>query len=208
MSKYTIELGKIVKTIDIFKYEYEFYDNDLKKKFEEQFIDNFYFHEIGYETVEKFMFHLGMKLNNLAPRYKQLYNIELKAKDINFLYNKDLKETFIREIDNSTLNNTDSITSDNADIKNKESNVENGNSYVDLTRKNLTSETLTESTNDTTTKVNHNLETNVTEKTELLSQGNIGVTTSGDLLNAWRESIIDLNMMLLEELETLFMRIY
>ena len=46
------------------------------------------------------------------------------------------------------------------------------------------------------------------EKTDLQSQGNIGITSSAELLQKWREVLINIDEIIIEECRDLFMRIY
>ena len=144
------------------------------------------------------------------PDYKQLYETELAAKDINFLLNKDLKETFIREVDNTnnmTGDSLDKITgSDNTDFK--ESNIANGNaslSYNSLTSINQNNNDFNNNKSSNSNVVNKG---NEREETTLLSQGNIGITSSAELLQKWRDVIINIDQLIINECRELFMTIY
>lgn len=46
------------------------------------------------------------------------------------------------------------------------------------------------------------------EKTELISQGNIGVTSSAQLLKEWREVLINMDQIIIDSCNDLFMKIY
>ena len=46
------------------------------------------------------------------------------------------------------------------------------------------------------------------EKTELISQGNIGITSSAQLLKEWREVLINMDKIIIESCNDLFMKIY
>ena len=46
------------------------------------------------------------------------------------------------------------------------------------------------------------------ETTTLISQGNIGVTSSAELLKQWREVLINIDNMIIEDCKDLFMLIY
>ena len=46
------------------------------------------------------------------------------------------------------------------------------------------------------------------EKTELLSQGNIGITSSAQLLKEWRDVLINMDKIIIESCNDLFMKIY
>ena len=103
MARYTIDVYTLLKdnNFKVFNFDYDFYTDDpnIKQAFETKFIDRYMFNEIGFETVSRFKHYLKERLNSIAPYYKQLYETELKSKDIQFLLNKDLKETFIRELE-------------------------------------------------------------------------------------------------------------
>ena len=46
------------------------------------------------------------------------------------------------------------------------------------------------------------------EKTELLSQGNIGITSSAQLLKEWRDVLINMDKIIIESCNDLFMKVY
>lgn len=46
------------------------------------------------------------------------------------------------------------------------------------------------------------------EKTDLLSQGNIGITSSAQLLKEWRDVLINMDKIIIESCNVLFMKIY
>ena len=69
--------------------------------------------------------------------------------------------------------------------------------------------TATSSGNMTSTGSSSQNDTGKTlEKTELLSQGNIGITSSADLIKGWREILINMDEIIISECEKLFMRLY
>ena len=209
MAKYTIELNTLLKDdkFNVFDFDYDFYDEVLKPIFEVKFKDYYRFHEIGFETVERFQHNLKAKLNLIMPYYKQLYETELASKDINFLLNKDLKETFIRDIEGNDTSNNVSSTVAKSDSISKESYLDNGNADLSLTD-GLTGISSNGSTGDTQSKSDSTASNKSTEKTELISQGNIGITSSAELLQKWRDTIINIDKMIIEECRDLFMQIY
>ena len=218
----------------MFNFEYPFYtdDEDVKAKFEEKFILYYWNCEIGFETFARFQKALQARLSIKMPYYRQLYETELAAKDINFLLNKDLRETFTREIDteNETSGtNTTQQTSTNESSLNqegtstnthKESSIRDGVSTSSLVDGYLTGVSSDNGSNSTTGTSNSsdNLTSEGTlsqsvngktvEKTDLLSQGNIGVTSSAELLQKWREVLINIDEIIIEDCRDLFMRIY
>ena len=209
MAKYTIELNTLLKDekFNVFDFDYDFYSEEAKPNFEQLFKDYYRFHEIGFETVERFQHNLKAKLNLIMPYYSKLYQTELASKDINFLLNKDLKETFIRDIEGNDTSNNVSSTVAKSDSISKESYLDNGNADLSLTD-GLTGVSSNGSTGDTQSTSDSTASNKSKEKTELISQGNIGITSSAELLQKWRDTIINIDKMIIEDCKDLFMQIY
>lgn len=210
MSSYTLELRHIHQTFKVFNFDYDFYtDSDIiKSKFEQKFIDEYFFHEIGQETVARFQHRLRTRLNKIMPYYKQLYETELAAKDINFLLNKDLTETFERVVTGESSSINDLTVSDQGETNNKESNIENGNASLELENGSLTNVSKTSLNNNTNSNNTSRDNTNQNEITTLKSQGNIGITSSAELLEKWRSVIINIDQMIIDACDDLFMQVY
>ena len=210
MSSYTLELRHIHQTYKVFNFDYDFYtDSDIiKSKFEQKFIDEYYFHEIGQETVARFQHRLRTRLNKIMPYYKQLYDTEIAAKDINFLLNKDLTETFERVVTGESSSINDLTVSDQGETNNKESNIENGNASLELENGSLTNVSKTSLSNNTNSNNTSRDNTNQNEITTLKSQGNIGITSSAELLEKWRSVIINIDQMIIDACDDLFMQVY
>lgn len=204
MAKYTIELGTIEERskCGVFDFDYDFYEPVLKKNFEEKFIDHYFFDEIGFETIQRFKKRLRSTLNKMMPYYTQLYRTQVESENINFLLNKDLIETTSRKKDNSELSKLDVNNTANSDYK--ESNLNDGNatlSYNDLTSINSEGTTSTGKTSGDTSS-------NENEEIIFKSQGNIGVTSSAELLDKWRKTIINIDEEIIEKCKKLFMEVY
>lgn len=222
MSKYSLEIRQIVKKINLFDFNYRFYEDSFKKEFEDRFIEHFYFNEIGFETVGRFKHMLMSKLNDIYPYYKQLYEIELKSKNINYLMNKDLKETVIKEVtgslkssekgssnSNGTSSNNSTSNSLDKGSDTPQGRVENLDDYLTTaTVSENTSLTNDSSTSNTSTQGETIQDNEGRETTTLISQGNIGVVSSAKLLEEYRKTIININMMIFNDLECLFMGLY
>ena len=217
MARYTIELRDIENCICyLFPKNFPFYTDseDLRQNFLQKFYDEYMFREIGFETVERFKRSLLGKLNKIMPYYTQLYHTELESKDINFMFNKDLIETFEREVSgssevnsNSTTNATGTSTANSNDIM-----YDTPNSRIDDITKYPTQgsqgENNATSSSNATSSNNQTGENTQTEKTSLISKGNIGIKSSAQLLKEWREVIINIDEMILNELEDLFMLLF
>ena len=208
MSKYTLELNQIVNDLDfnLFDFEYNLYDNDLKTEFEKKFIDHFYFYEIGLTPIARFKKALQIKLNDIFPYYSQLYQTELRCNDIDFMLNKDLKEQYTRELTgNSSVNQSSTSTSNDTSLNinndTPQNKIDDLDNFMTSASKNTDNSTMNSSGTNSA-------ENNSTETYSLVSQGNIGVTSSAELLEKWRNVLINIDQLIFEECNDLFMLIY
>lgn len=74
MSKYTIELGELVKArYQLALFDYPIFDENYREVLNAKIIDHFYFREIGQETPDRFNMMLGRKMREIMPFYNQRY---------------------------------------------------------------------------------------------------------------------------------------
>ena len=226
MSNYTIELRFLNNPpmTTLFDFDYNYYMkglvsdevyNQKKKEFENKFLEFYYFDEIGFKTPDRFKQRLknyldmGFKVWN--ERYKT--ELEVEKQKINFLLNKDLIEERITE-GNATGNSSTTSTS----TSNSNTTANNKNTVNDTpdTRFTSTENFATSITNDESTTNSSNTGNGETTNTSnqntslnerFISKGNIGVTSSAELLEKWREVIIDIDNEIIEGAEKFFMQI-
>ena len=207
MSKYTLELRYLYEdeNFNLFDFPYNLYNNDLKPWFEEKFYQHFMFYEIGFDTIGMFKQRLMSKLNDIYPYYKQLYETEIRSKGIDFMLNKDLKESYVRELtSNSNSNQESNVTSNSLSTAGQLTpsliaNSQKIDKFMDSAQKDNSSSNSTSSGESTG---------NSKEEYTLTSQGNIGITSSAELLTKWRETLLNIDLMIIEECNDLFMQIF
>lgn len=224
MANYTMTLAEMRNNplTPIFPSNYPFYTDDeqIRKTFENKFISHFLTREIGFETPFQFNQMLYAKLVVNMDYWKKLYETELKSKDINFLLNKDLVEEFTREL-SGTQNTNDTSTTQSNQSENgisssltKNSSVNDGVASAKLQDGYLTNISSGDTTSSGSSsasgsaRVTGNRDNQERETTRLVSQGNIGVTSTAELLQKWRECIINIDKLIIEECKDLFMQIY
>ena len=207
MASYTLSLYSL-ENAESFKLftEYDFYLEENKKNFEKKFFDKYFDREIYSKSPYVFRRALLGKLNLIMPYYKQLYQTELESKNINFLLNKDLKEEFIRDIENSAEGSATSTGTTTGESTNIFSDTPEG--QVSNIEKFMSNGTINKANDSTESNSISNSSGKTKEKTSFLSQGNIGVTSSAELLDKWRQVIINIDQLILNELEDLFLDIY
>ena len=212
----------------VFTFDYEFYSDNIQDKetFEKLFVSHFYFREIGFETPERFKIKLQSKLNLIMPYYRQLALTEWdKVRSIEqMMESKNLTETTehtqsihgnaeTQSNQTSSSNATQNTTSSN---ESKASNLADGVSQSSLDDGYLTSTGKAEQTDNTQTEssgtgsqtLTGNNEQQLTEKTTFTSNGDIGIQTPAYAIAEWRKIIININQMIINECEDLFMKIY
>ena len=212
----------------VFTFDYEFYSDNIQDKetFEKLFVSHFYFREIGFETPERFKFKLQAKLNLIMPYYRQLALTEWdKVRTIEqMMTSKNLTETTehtqsiqgnseTQSNQSSNSNTTQNTTSSN---ESKASNLADGVSQSSLDDGYLTASGKTEQTDNTQSEATGNAnqsilgnnEQQLTEKTTFTSNGDIGIQTPAYAITEWRKVIINLNQMIINECEDLFLKIY
>lgn len=215
-SKYTLQLYYIYKDkhYNLFDQPYNLYNNALKPYFEEKFFQHFMFHEIGFDNINIFKQHLIATLNDIYPKYKQLYETEIRCQNIDFMLNKDLKESYTRILNGESVGNSQATSTSNNNSSSNDLSIANDTpqNKIDDLDKYMTSasKSNSSSTNNSTSNANNsvNNKTNNTEEYELISQGNIGVTSSAELLEKWRAVLINIDEMIFKELENLFLFVY
>ena len=228
MAKYTIELRDIIESdnVELFDFDYEYYADNyaLQRRFENLFIQTYYFHEIGFETIERFKWNLKAKLDLNAPMYKQYWESHLKTKNIDFTVNKEYYETVTRELEtenessynSKSSGDTNSSSSNRVSGQAKSSNIENGVSSAKLGDDYITSiETdLKESTSSdkqtNTSNSENSAKDNGTQKESVTTsgKGNIGTTSSAQLIKEWRQIMLNLDRQIIEDCADLFMQMY
>ena len=231
MANFTMEVREMMNhplISGVFTFDYEFYSDNVQDKetFEKLFVSHFYFREIGFETPERFKMKLQSKLNLIMPYYRQLALTEWdKVRSIEqMMTSKNLTETTehmqsiqgnseTQSNQSSSSNATQNATSTN---ESKASNLADGVSQSSLDDGYLTASGKTEQTDNTqseaTGKANQSIlgnnEQQLTEKTTFTSSGDIGTHTPAYALTEWRKIIINLNQMIINECEDLFLKIY
>ena len=162
MAKYTVALRSIVEqteddnsfdplvgeyrqaTYDMLGLsDYPIFEPAYRTGLNDKIIDNFYFREIGQETVAQFRWYMRKTLNNIMPYYNQLYKSELLEIDPLKDYERVFSEKWHENREGSETNN-DSLKATN---DTKDSNTTSGKQSVDSTDKKT-------GTDDTSTIVN------------------------------------------------------
>lgn len=233
MSRYTIELRYLIEgNYDLGLKDYPIFDESYREQLNNKIIQHYYFREIGFETEALFKNRLNQKMNEIMPYYNQMY--ESSKLKIDPLSTIDLEEVFSRKskttgegtsstsgTGNNTNNFNSTDTTDYGKIS-KFSDIAQAQTTPNeiLNDKYLTSATVddgqdkntntgtntsqTESTTSGTSTDKRNLD----EDTTLTRKGNNGTASESELLNMYRETFLNIDMMVIDDLDELFLGIW
>lgn len=235
MSKYTTELRYICETyagydesqdytkIDdiinnsrdkIFDFNFPIFDENYRSVLETKIIRHYYTREIGAETVGLWKHFLNMKMNEIMPYYNKLYESELLK--FNPLYDYDLyrkrdTENIGRGTDTGTRKNS-STSNSNSDNWQMYSDTPQGGLHGVRNETYLTNATHTTSDNEndiqsTETRNLANTYNSTEDYLEHVYGKSAGVSYS-KMLMEYRETFLNIDMKIINDLNDLFMNIW
>lgn len=233
MSRYTIELRYLIEgNYDLGLNDYPIFDESYREQLNNKIIQHYYFREIGFETEALFKNRLNQKMNEIMPYYNQMY--ESSKLKIDPLSTIDLEEVFSRKSKTTgegtsstsgTGNNTNNFNStdttdygkiskfsDIAQAQTTPNEILNDKYLTSATvddgqDKNTNTGTNTSQTESTTSGTSTD-ERNLDEDTTLTRKGNNGTASESELLNMYRETFLNIDMMIIDDLDELFLGIW
>lgn len=207
-----------------------------REELNKKILDYYKYREIGFETVGRFLDELEISLNEIMPYYNQLFFSA--DQDYNIIYNVDYKRTIDRDLSGNTTSSSTGETTSNSNDSNTTStttnlynkNVESDTpqSQLGITNKQIDSVDYANRVTwnkDTTEQSGTNTGTATTtadstatgsgtnkeiESTLETTKGNFGVVSAQDLIKKYRELIINIEQMIINDprITELFMLIY
>ena len=208
------------------------YPIPTRKELNDKILNHYRFREIGQETFGRWLFELKTAMIEIMPRYNQLFYSA--DQDFNPIYNVDYRKTIDRLKKDNTIgsqNNTTNTTSTSNDSSTNEENTKTVNSKMpqdelsigetdidDLTYADgatwSKASGVTTGTNTTTGNSSSNGSNSVIGKEEEgiveTTKGNFGVTSAQDLIVKYRETILNIEQMIINDprIKELFMLVY
>lgn len=180
----TIELREVVKDTDIFDRcdPFPIWDECHRGELEKKIIEHYYFRQIGFETVGRFKFKLNVRLREIMPSMIKLYKTTL------FKYNPIENYSMQEGNENERKAQGESLGKYAETPQGKLENVVEGKYLTNATH----------GTDNTESK----------DKYSGWRKGNIGVTTTQQMIQAERDIIIDIDLKIIEALSDLFIGVF
>ena len=204
MAKYTITIKTLIDNKFNFKMDsYPIFDENYRNTLNNNILYHYYENEIGFETASLFRFYLNQKLNEIMPYYNELYKVQKKLIDENLLLNNvNLTET----LHGSNKTETSSTSQSLSNGKNLYQDTPQGQiSQTDIdkqtwaTNLTLNENKIEDESNATGNGTNEYLKTII---------GNNGGKFNIDVLNDIKNNLMNIDLMIINELNDLFMGIF
>lgn len=216
----------------VFNFDFPIFDENYRQVLCKKILKHYYTREIAHETVGRWKLALNAKLNEIMPYYNQLYKSELL--EFNPFYDVDLTRS--REgsgTSNRTSNNTEtnSGTSKNVSSGSGTNNTVTLNRFSDTPQNSMDTQGIADSVPLTTvTKVNED-NTATNESTDTLTRNDIktgngteninntdkyiekvkgkqGTENYSSLLKKFRETFLNIDMMIIDDCSDCFFTLW
>lgn len=216
----------------VFNFDFPIFDENYRQVLCRKILKHYYTREIAHETVGRWKLALNAKLNEIMPYYNQLYKSELL--EFNPFYDVDLTRSSEGSgTSNKTSNNTEtnSGTSKNVSSESGTNNTDTLNRFSDTPQNSMDTQGIADSVPLTTvTKVNED-NTTTNESTDTLTRndtktgngteninntdkyieivkGKQGTENYSSLLKKFRETFLNIDMMIIEDCSDCFFTLW
>lgn len=211
MSNYTVELRKIRESlIDDALSQYAIFSEEYRKPLNTKIKQHFWYNEIAHETVDVFLFQLRVKMNEIMPYYNQMYEAELIKRDpfLTMRVKSTNKSTGSAKSTSSSMEHGTSSSSTDAKSRAVQSDTPqvmlSGNGDYATGAADSTSLTGVKSESDGT---GSQTSTSSSDGSGESSQEGFSGSMAS-LIQAHRDAIINVDMMVIAQLEPLFMYVW
>jgi hypothetical protein len=214
LARYTTQIRSLVESgYPIFDFEYPLFDEKYRSVLEEKIINRYYFREIGFETAAQFKHFLKMKLNEIMPYYNEHYLALEVFKTYDPYVNKDLTttETRTNTSDSTATGSSDSTSSGSSSTSSED--IFSDTPQARLAGKDYATnlnEGSTSTSDSNTGKATSETAAKVTSTEEYVNsiKGFDGMKYASEVYMGVKETIINLDKMILDDLNDLFMNVY
>ena len=205
MAKYTITIKTLIdNNFDFQMTNYPIFDENYRETLNNNILHHYYENEIGFETAPLFRFYLNQKLNEIMPYYNELYKVQKKLIDDNLLLNN---VNLTEELKGKNTTETSSTSQSTNKGKNLFQDTPQGNiSQQDINAQNVYATNITLNDNS----INDNSSANGSGTNEYIKTiiGNNGGKFNIDILNDIKNNLMNIDLMIINDLNELFMQIF
>lgn len=202
----------------IFDFSYPIFDENYRSVLETKILKHFYIREIGAETVGLWKLWLNARMNEIMPYYNKMYESEML--EFNPLYDTDITIDHVKKNDGSSENNTSGSQTGKTNGTSSDNDwnyysdtpqggvegLENLNYLTNATHVTNDNETENEFESETSGKNENEYEDNE-QYLEHIKGKQAGISFS-KMIKEYRDILINIDLMIIRELNDLFMNIW
>ena len=214
MSAFTQRLHDVLKTYEIDRIglgDYPIFDESYRSQLNSKIIRHYRYYEIGSETVELFAHNMAAKMWDIMPYYNKLYLSEKLNYDPLNNYEYSFTQDSVNTNTGTNTSNTTGSNSSNSDSKARSVTSETPQNLLSAKGDYATSAADTGSVSETTSEATENssAESVMNEESHISREysGVIAVSKTS-LLVEYRAALLNIDLMIISELEPLFMQVW
>ena len=220
MAHYTITIKSLIdNNFDFQLDEYPIFDENYRNTLNQNILYHYYENEIGIETAPLFRFYLKQKLNEIMPYYNELYKVQKKLINENLLLNN---VNITENLQGTNTNNTSTSASSQSNSSNSGTS-NNKNLFLDTPQGDEYKGTINDTNYATNVTFDNNTSSNTIQDTSSNSGtanvsgtnayiksiiGNNGAKFNIDVLNDIKNKLMNIDLLIINELNDLFMQIF
>lgn len=220
MAHYTITIKSLIdNNFDFQLDEYPIFDENYRNTLNQNILYHYYENEIGFETAPLFRFYLKQKLNEIMPYYNELYRLQKNLIDNNLLLNN---VNITENLQGTNTNNTSTSASSQSNSSNSGTS-NNKNLFLDTPQGDEYKGTINDTNYATNVTFDNNTSSNTIQDTSSNSGtanvsgtnayiktiiGNNGAKFNIDVLNDIKNKLMNIDLLIINELNDLFMQIF
>lgn len=234
MSDFTTKLRYILDDVnfDIGMEDYPIFDENYRHILNAKIFNHYYDYEIGFQTASMFRFYLNNTMNEIMPYYNKLYLSEnlisepllsfkrnshtlsenISDTDVNATNTSEKDETQTNDGNITDTNTLDTMTAFYDTPMGSLGDITSSSQVTSVDKNSGTNTTVTD--NDSTLLIDSNI-TNTTDSNTHDTTNNDSTTdesgfnnSESELLMKYRETFINIDMMVIDSLSELFMGVY
>lgn len=194
----------------IFNFSFPIFDSNYKLPLEKKILKHYYTREISEETVGLWKLRLNAKMNEIMPYYNQLYKSELL--EFNPLYDVDMTIDKNRELAQTTSNISTGVNSgrNTGESENAYSDTPQGGLELVRDLEYLTNATIGNEKSSFDSSNANTFSGNATNLDTYIEHviGKASRVSYSQKLQEFRETFLNIDMMVINDLRTLFFNLW
>lgn len=210
MAVYTTTIKTLIEhNFDFKMTEYPIFDENYRSVLNNKILMHFYENEIGFETPALFRHYLNTTLDEIMPYYNTLY-IKQKALIDKLEDNVNIKEEYEGSSTSSTNSSSNSQSTGSSNSKNLFQDTPQGElDTTDLDNQTYATN-VTFDKNNTSNSINDSSNTSGNGTNDYIKKvtGNNGARYNFEIINEIKNNLLNIDMMIINDLNSCFMQIY